>query len=530
MRVSTAFMSEPSLTPTRYDAVPYIGGTFQESHPEHLAALARLFGMAAPDPATARILEIGCAHGSNLLGIAQAYPQATILGIDASEVQIQTGKKTIAELGYKNLELRFQSVTDLDEGPWDYVICHGVYSWVPPEVQQAIMDVIAKHLSPTGVAYISYNVLPGWHGRMHVRDLMLFHAALFESSEDQIGQARAILGMLTRAVGEKEGGGAYGEATRMLQKSLGNQYDSYLFHEYLSPYNEPIYFQEFARRVDAVDMQYMGDGEFSSMLVSNFPPAIAEEVSVVAQDLIRTEQYMDYLRNRGFRKSLICHKEAELDRSLTWEDLKNLRVRALFKPDPKAELWELNDESLGAWIRNEVPLKVGTPLLKAMLHTLEQNRPGSMGLDELVAASQALIDLDPSEHDTEECATNLLACFAKDLIEVRIHPVPWATKISEKPEAWIHARGQADDGLVVTSLMHTSVRLDEFDRVLLPLLDGTRDLHALALAASETMSPEQFSIQWTGPDLAGSPMLIELLKPGIQEQLERILRLGLLVG
>lgn len=522
-------MSETTLTPTRYDAVPYIGGTFQESHPEHLAALARLFGMPAPDPANARILEIGCAHGSNLLGIAQAYPQATILGIDASEVQIEQGKKTVEELGYKNLELRFQSVTDLDEGPWDYILCHGVYSWVPPEVQQAIMDVIAKQLSPNGVAYISYNVLPGWYGRLHVRDMMLFHAALFESSEDQISQARAILGLLHRAVGEKEGGGAYGEATRSLQKSLGTQYDSYLFHEYLSPYNEPIYFQEFARRVDAVGLQYMGDGEFSSMLVSNFPPAIAEEVGVVAQDLIRTEQYMDYLRNRGFRKSLICHKEPALDRSLTWKDLQNLRVRALYKPDTDADPWELNDESMGAWIRNEVPLKVAAPLVKAMLHTLEQIRPACMGLEELVLASQALLEQEPTEHDTEECATNLLACFAKDLIQIRIHPVPWATQIAEKPEAWVHARGQADAGLVVTSLMHTSVRLDEFDRVLLPLLDGTRDLHALALEASENMSPEQFSIQWTGPDLGGSPMLIELLKPGIQKQLERILRLGLLM-
>ncbi len=523
-------MSEPNKAPTRYDAVPYIGGTFQESHPEHIGAMARLFGMAAPDPAKARILEIGCAHGSNLLGIAHAYPQASILGIDASKVQIEMGKKTVKAVGYQNLELRFQSVTDLDEGPWDYILCHGVYSWVPPEVQQAILDVVAKHLSPNGVAYISYNVLPGWYGRLHVRDMMLFHAALFESSEDQIGQARAILGMLTRAVGEKEGGGAYGEATRSLQKSLGTQYDSYLFHEYLSPHNEPIYFLEFARRVAEANLAYLADSEFSSMLVSNFPTAIAEEVALVTQDLLRTEQYMDYLRNRGFRKSLICHKGLALDYSLTWQDLVNLRVRALFKPDPDADPWEMKDESLGAWIRDGVPLKVASPLIKAMLHTLEQIRPACIGLEDLVAAAQALVDRDPGEHDIEECATNLLACFAKDLIQVRINPVPWATRISNQPEAWVHARGQAESGLVVTSLMHTSVHLDEFDRVLLPLLDGTRDLHTLALAASETMTPEQFSVQWTGPDLAGSPMLIELLKPGIQEQLERILRLGLLVG
>lgn len=524
-------MPEPTLSHARYDAVPYIGGTFQESHPEHLAALGRLFGLDAPDPAKARILEIGCAHGANLLGIARAYPEAEILGIDASEVQVQAGQETIRALGLNNLELRFQSITDLDEGPWDYILCHGVYSWVPAEVQQAILDVIAKHLSPNGVAYVSYNVLPGWHGRMHVRDLMLFHAALFETPEDQIGQARAILGMLTRAVGEKEGGGAYGEATRSLFSSLGSQYDSYLFHEYLSPHNEPIYFQEFARRLEAAGLQYMGDGEFSSMLVSNFPPAIAEEVAVVAQDLIRTEQYMDFLRNRGFRKSLISRKEPELDRSLTWKDLVGLRVRALFKPDADAEPWDLHDDSMGAWIRNGVPLKVAEPLVKAMLHTLEQARPGCMALDELVTAAQALLpERADTEHDTEEVATNLLACFAKDLIQVRIHPVPWACAVSETPEAWVHARGQAQEGHVVTSLMHTSVRLEDFDRVLLPLLDGTRDLHALAHAYSEVMDPEQFSVQWSGPDLAGSPMLIEVLKPGIVEQLKRIMRLGLLVS
>ncbi|MED5370040.1 MAG: class I SAM-dependent methyltransferase [Myxococcota bacterium] len=515
---------------TRYDAVPYVGGTFQETHPDHLAALARLFGLNAPDPRKARILEIGCAHGANLIPMAWTLPDATLLGIDLSEVQIQDGNARVQDLGLLNLELRHQSVSDFDEGPWDYILCHGVYSWVPPQVQQDILRVIREQLSPNGVAYVSYNVYPGWLGRMHVREMMLFHAGLFESPEDQIGQARAILGLLVRALGEESGGGHYGDATRILQESLGSQYDSYIFHEYLSPYNEPIYFKEFARRLTEADLQYMGDGEFSSMLVSNFPEHVAEEISVVATELIRTEQYMDFLRNRGFRKSLICHSAPELDRNLTWEDLQGLRIRALYKPEDDAEPWQLHDDSLASWIRNDVPLKAGVPLVKAALHALELARPGCMSVPELALAARELLGEDPQPDDVQEVGTNILACFAKDLVEVRVTPVPWVTQISEKPIVWARARQQATEGSLVTSLMHTTVRLEDFDKILVPLLDGSRDIPALAEAAAEVLNNKDLKVQWTGPDLSGSPMLIEALQPMIQAQLERICRLGLLIG
>src|SRR5262245_19896617 len=165
----TATLAEvaPALerTAAHYDQVPYQSHPFPHTQPPRLAAIATLFGLNPPPVPTARILEIGCAAGGNLIPLAARFPDATCLGIDLSSVQIRQAVPRVQALGLRNLELRRQSVTDLgaDEGPFDYVICHGVYSWVPQSVREAILRVCAERLSDNGIAIVSYNVLPGWH-------------------------------------------------------------------------------------------------------------------------------------------------------------------------------------------------------------------------------------------------------------------------------------------------------------------------------------------------------------------------------
>src|SRR5207247_7326990 len=119
-----------------------------------------------------RVLEIGCASGGNLLPMAEALPEASFLGIDLSERQINEGQQAIAALGLGNVELRHLNVLEIgpDFGLFDYIVCHGVYSWVPPVARDKILEVCRKNLAPNGVAYVSYNTLPGWHMRGMIRD------------------------------------------------------------------------------------------------------------------------------------------------------------------------------------------------------------------------------------------------------------------------------------------------------------------------------------------------------------------------
>jgi 2-polyprenyl-3-methyl-5-hydroxy-6-metoxy-1,4-benzoquinol methylase len=169
---------------TSYDEVPYESHPYPQTHPSRLAAVATLFGLRPPAVETARVLELGCAAGGNLTPVAEAFPKATLLGVDASARQIGDGQRFVERLGLSNLTLKHANILDLgpDLGTFDYIICHGVFSWVQTPVQEKILDICAKHLSPSGIAYISYNTYPGWHMRGMIRDRRIGSRCRFDNS------------------------------------------------------------------------------------------------------------------------------------------------------------------------------------------------------------------------------------------------------------------------------------------------------------------------------------------------------------
>jgi SAM-dependent methyltransferase len=185
-----------------YDEVPYQGGAYPQTNPERLATIATLFGMRPPPIEKCRVLEIGTADGSNLIPLSYIYPNSEFLGIDLSASQVATGNAIIRELGLKNIQLEALDIAELrnNTGVFDYIICHGVFSWVPRLIQDAIFDVCARLLTPNGIAYISYNTYPGWSFRGVARDIMCFHAGPFKRAEDKIEQACAMLRFVAESV------------------------------------------------------------------------------------------------------------------------------------------------------------------------------------------------------------------------------------------------------------------------------------------------------------------------------------------
>jgi len=151
---------------------PSISNSFPQSAPGQLAAIAYLFGLAPPDVPSARLLEISCAAGGNLSSYAAAHPQARVVGIDLSQVQIDQGRARTRALGLDNVDLIAGDIARMDPvglGQFDFVIAHGVHSWVPAEVQEALLSAFRRLLTSEGVAYMSYNVYPGWKSKEIIR-------------------------------------------------------------------------------------------------------------------------------------------------------------------------------------------------------------------------------------------------------------------------------------------------------------------------------------------------------------------------
>ena len=175
---------------TSYDEVPYADRVQPATHPDRLAVVATLYGMDPAPPDRCRVLELGCAGGANLIALAETLPGSDFVGIDLSPRQIASGRQKVQALGLTNVELRAMSLVDIGEafGRFDYILCHGVYSWVPAEVRDAILAISSANLMPQGVAYVSYNCYPGWHARAAAREMMCYRAGRFEDPRIACGK------------------------------------------------------------------------------------------------------------------------------------------------------------------------------------------------------------------------------------------------------------------------------------------------------------------------------------------------------
>ena len=459
---------------TTYDAIPYESKPFRETRPERLAAIARLFGLASPPVESARVLEIGCSMGGNLIPMAQDLPEGRFVGIDASSRQIAEGWKTVEALGLKNIELRHLDIMDVerDLGEFDYIVSHGVFSWVPRRVQNRMLELCQRHLRPNGVAYISYNTYPGWHIRGIVRDMMLYRGGQFADPATRLAQAKSLVSFVAQATR-----GADTPYQRLLQSELnhmGHMEDYYLHHDHLEEHNEPVYFHEFARRLAVNGLQYLGEADFSMMVSTNFAPEVARTLHELgAHDIIQMEQYMDFVRCRYFRKTLVCRSGVRLNRTLSPQVVQGLWLSANAAHEGELALDPGVTQAFTTPGGDSVNCR--SPLTKRALAELRRHWPMPIPFERLCKLADA-----KDAGEEQFLGGEMLTCMAAGVVEWRLTPPPFTTEVGEKPEATPLARLEATRGYRVTSLRGDTVALDELHRQLLRLVDGTRTQAALA--------------------------------------------------
>ncbi|HTS53779.1 MAG TPA: class I SAM-dependent methyltransferase [Burkholderiales bacterium] len=470
---------------TSYDEVPYESFPVPGTHPDRLATLAWLAGVQTPALETCRVLELGCAAGGNLIPMAVELPRAQFTGVDLSAAQVADGDAVIRALQLGNVRLIAGSVTDIDDsfGQFDYVIAHGIYSWVPNAVQEKILEVCNRNLAPQGVAYVSYNTLPGWRTRGLIRDLMRYHALQFTEPDQRVAQARAMLDFLARGVPDENS--AYGKLLRSELELLHSAPDYYILHEHLEELNEPLYFHEFIERAQRHGLQYLADAEIASTQLSRFPPPVADTVRRLASDVIRQEQLMDFLSNRTFRQTLLMHAEQSFNRLVTVE-----RMQALWVASPAAAARRNPDLAEGIVEKFCTPagMCVSTPraITKSALLTLSTRWPAAVAGPELTASAYSRLNplaaKPPRAEDAETLAGDLLHSYAAGIVELHVRASPFSIEPGTRPCASPLARYQAERGTRITTLRHDSIVVPDPIRALLPLLDGSRTLDEIFAA------------------------------------------------
>lgn len=326
--------SEISDIKNSYDDLMYESGAFPQTAINNLEARARLMGLQPAPAANAKVLELGCSMGGNIITQALYYPDAEFVGIDLSGRQVAQGNAIIEKMGLENVRLVEKDILTIDEsfGKFDYIIVHGIWSWVPDAVKDKIFSICRNNLTEHGIAYISYNVYPGWKRQEQLREIMYFAGrdVLEEPLEARTRKGLDALKALAEILENDKGLGGGGKLPA-IQKILNHNF-YYIAHEYMEAFNDPIYVNGFIEWANRHRLAYIGDTDLHVSFVSWMAEHTRERILALAGgDYIAKEFYSDILSDRQFRRSLLCREEVgdtvRRDESVAVEVIESLNFR-----------------------------------------------------------------------------------------------------------------------------------------------------------------------------------------------------------
>jgi methyltransferase-like protein/trans-aconitate methyltransferase len=526
-----------------YNDIPYAVLSHYFTHPDRLATVGTLFGLSPPPVASCRVLELGCASGGNLIPMAYALPNSQFVGIDLSPAQIEQGQKYIHMLKLPNISLLSQDLLDFEPGqaPFDYILVHGVFSWIPPRAQEQVFEICRQCLSSNGVAYISYNVLPGWMMEQSLRQMMLFHIRQESQPLERFRKAFELLDFLANQA-STNGDETYRDYLRKTIERMRKHADAnyrYWIHEYLEEFNTPFYFSQVVEMAGRHALQYLADSDLPTMYTNDLNEESRLFLEKHAQNWIEREQYLDYLRNRMFRRSLFCRQEAALTRQPGLEQLERLNVVSRILPvdgqyavDQGAPT--VDDSPMVFEVAKEAILTFHDPVQKTALVYLAEQLPRPVPFSELAQATQArLTAVTPQEQAASagEIASVLfmIHTFYPSLINFNTWIPPSLRGVSERPTASAVARLLAATGNQITNLIHRRVEMEEHNRFLLWCLNGERSQAELTDMLEAAWREGRIKIPYLEPGCEPHTAC-EKIAEQVAFQLDDFARLNLLVA
>lgn len=519
-----------------YDEVPYPDLCYVQTHPDRLSTLAKLLGMSPISPEQCRVLEIGCAGGGNLIPMAVALPGSTFVGIDYSAVQVEHARSIAAQVGLSNITFHHLDMKDITSefGQFDYIIAHGIYSWVSPELQDKLLAVCKQNLALQGVAYVSYNTYPGWHMLEVVRNMMLFRTRNIEDPSEKSSTAREWMAFITDALKDSSetNYASFLNSYMEFRPTRTMDFDHMaLLHDELEEFNSPVYFHQFAAHAERHGLQYLAEADFPTVMPNGLRPDVVQQLQHTARTTVEMEQYLDFLRNRMFRRTLLCHSEVEVNRRLSTDPIRDFYVTSLTTPvvpapDEQTSGIERFRASDGAVFSTD------HPVTRSAFHYLAEVSPHAVLFLTLLEKACARLNIMPNERDAGALAANLLRAFTYSLNLVEFHTCApkIVTELTDKPIASSLARYQAAHGDSAVSLWHRRADLDGTSRVLLPLLDGNHDRAALFEHLMRLVEEGKMGVQDGDQPVASSERAREILAHELNDTLRWLAKSALLIG
>lgn len=457
--------------PDRYDAFAYPGFSYPNTHPDRLATMAILHGLSPAPVEHCRLLEIACGEGANLIPIAYAIPAGEFVGFDLARLPVERAQARICDLGLTNVRIFQGDVLEAgpDLGRFDYIVAHGLYSWAPAPVRDRLLGLCSELLAPEGIAFVSYNALPGSYLRRMLRDAMLFGTQGVEDAELSVTAGLEFLH--TIAAGRPEGD-AYRVLLEDQLRRLGSHSAAGTFHDELSPEFYPLHFSDFVEHARKHGLEYLCDAEVPPPSDSCYRADLQQAIHAVSGgDVIKQEQALDFFRMRSYRETLLCRSDRQIRRGFSPESFESLSLASQAAPHAAEEAGARIFELPGG-----ARMETSDPAVIWLLEQLGQRWPHSLSFRDLKPLLAGLgLNLDSAG------TLLLVRLVISRMMALRAWTPPLAEAISARPRASASARREARDSLTATTLLHLTLKLDDAKvRALLMLLDGTRSRSELA--------------------------------------------------
>ncbi|MBX3189732.1 MAG: class I SAM-dependent methyltransferase [Labilithrix sp.] len=433
-----------------YDEVPYDTEANPEAHPRSMATLGRLFGIETAPPSTARVLEIGCGDGEHMIGAASYLPGAAFVGFDLSREAVARGVAIAEASGAQNVAIHARDVRDVRAtsafGVFDYVVAHGVYSWVPEPIRADVLAVIRASLAPSGVAFLSVNALPGWELRRALRVLMREAAAAHADPAAKVTAALALVDDLAALTGEGFTA-VLAEAAREYRAHVTRAtppdapFSRYVFHDLLAYCNDPFSAAELEARARGAGLAIVCETPLfaSRARAPALPGGIAAEMERTGSPFLQVLLCRDDVARRAEPDV------AAIEAMHLWADLAPADAG-------------VHRTTTGALLR----AAEGSALARAALAA-----PGFV----------AVRDLADGEERTK-LAHDLFVASCEGILSIATEPAPIAGA-GEKPRVAPHVRARAASAVargaesaVLTSALHRSFRVPRGELAVIAALDG----------------------------------------------------------
>ncbi|MEM7197019.1 MAG: class I SAM-dependent methyltransferase [Pseudomonadota bacterium] len=357
---------------------------------EQVYTLGTILAAGMAELEQARVLQLGCNGGADILYHAVRFEDAQFVGLDSDAQSIAEASRLAQLLGLENVEFHHQSDNMIPHalGLFDYITCDGVLETIPYDTQAAFVQNCADHLSVRGVVCMGYATLPGANHTQSLLQSAGMLSAHIEKPTEKISSIHGLYTLLaqTAAIGNT----VIKEAIDGEMRYLRNGMSTIAYLDRLHAQRYPVFYEQVLALGTGAKLRYMGDTNLASMFPFTYPEALAKLMNELPNQTL-AQQYADHLIQRRERCSVFSTELLGGDGQISADRLQPIQfLPALRQANPQQPI-NFAQNASHEFLMGKTKIMTRTHVELAVCVTLLRNAGKPITLDILIEKTTSLL-------------------------------------------------------------------------------------------------------------------------------------------